>query len=114
MSIINEFNASHYKWGEDCDGWYLLETAGLAIIKEKMPPDTAERLHYHEKAQQFFYILSGAAQFEIEGEYVTLHVHEGISIEPGIKHKIMNTGNTGLEFIVVSQPESHGDRINLE
>jgi len=39
---------------------------------------------------------------------------KGIYIRPGVKHKILNNSNFDLEFIVVSEPESHGDRINID
>ena len=64
-------NAEHYKWGQNCDGWHLLKSNDLSVIQENMPPQTAEVLHYHEKTQQVFYILSGIASFEIDGEIKT-------------------------------------------
>ncbi|HEX2984678.1 MAG TPA: cupin domain-containing protein [Ignavibacteriales bacterium] len=113
MKAINESNAAHYKWGDSCDGWHFLQTNDLAVIKEKMPPHTAERLHYHEKARQFFFILSGEAVFEIEGKRYKAAANEGMHIEPKAKHKIINESGSDLKFIVISQPESHGDRVNL-
>jgi hypothetical protein len=47
---------SHYRWGDDCYGWNYVDTDALSIKQELMPPDTAEALHYHEKAPSFFYI----------------------------------------------------------
>ena len=79
-----------------------------------MLPLTKEKLHYHEKVQQFFYILSGTADFEVDGLIYKVEKGKGIHIKPGVKHRISNNGNSGLEFFVVSEPESHGDRINLK
>lgn len=114
MHVISERNTVNYKWGDGCDGWHFLKTDGLAVIKERMPPNTSEKLHYHEEARQFFFILSGEAVFEIDGKNLSVSEHEGIFIEPLSKHKIMNNYDLDLEFLVISQPESHGDRINLE
>ncbi len=61
-------SSEHYTWGQNCDGWHLLKTNSLSVIQERMPPNTSEALHYHQKAQQFFYILLGQATFEMEGE----------------------------------------------
>ncbi|MDD3741089.1 MAG: cupin domain-containing protein [Bacteroidales bacterium] len=112
--IIKTDKSNHYIWGTDCDGWHFVKTDNLSVIKETMPPGTHEKLHYHEKSQQFFYILSGKASFEIEGVEYILKQKQGISIVPLEKHKIKNISNKDLEFIVVSNPISHGDRINLE
>lgn len=36
--------------------------------EERMPTGIEEEKHYHKKAQQFFYNLSGEAEFEIESK----------------------------------------------
>lgn len=108
---INQENSTHYKWGENCDGWKFLDKENLSIIREKMPPNTSETLHYHKKAMQFFYILKGTATFEIENKTFTINENEGIEIKPLKKHKISNQTKANLEFIVISQPTTkNGDR----
>jgi mannose-6-phosphate isomerase-like protein (cupin superfamily) len=111
--ITSTQNAEHYKWGNDCDGWHLLKSDSLSVIQERMPPQTAEHLHYHEQAQQVFYILSGTATFEVENDLKTVNAGESIHIKPTTKHRIFNNGNEDLNFLVVSEPKSHGDRVNL-
>jgi mannose-6-phosphate isomerase-like protein (cupin superfamily) len=106
-------NAEHYSWGENCDGWHLLKTDSLSVIQEKMPPGTAEQLHFHTHAQQLFYILSGTATFEVEEQVTVVKAHESIHVPKGTKHFISNTGDTDLVFLVISEPRSHGDRQNL-
>jgi mannose-6-phosphate isomerase-like protein (cupin superfamily) len=113
LGIISMENAQHYQWGDHCDGWHLVKLDNLSVIKEKMPTKTAERLHYHQHSHQFFFILLGEAEFEIDGKIFKVGQNEGISIQPGMKHKIQNNSDSNLEFIVVSQPKSLGDRINI-
>ncbi|CAM3956155.1 cupin domain-containing protein [Elizabethkingia bruuniana] len=113
MSIRDINNTEHYNWGGVCDGWHLLKTDSLSIIQEKMPPNTEETFHYHTKAQQFFYILKGTATFETEKGTFTVHERQGFHIEPELKHHIMNKSSEDLEFLVISEPKSHGDRVNL-
>ncbi len=79
-----------------------------------MPAGTSEKLHFHAKALQFFYILSGIASFSVEGKSYEVVAGKGIRIEPKQIHQIINNSNNILEFIVVSSPKSHGDRINIE
>lgn len=106
-------NAPHYKWGINCDGWHLLHSETLSVIQEKMPVGAAEGLHYHSESQQLFYILHGVATFEINGTTHTVNAGESIHIPPQAVHLIRNEGDTDLSFLVVSQPKSHGDRVNL-
>ena len=104
---------NEYKWGDICDSWVLLETDGLSIKQERMPSGSFEQLHYHERSQQFFFILKGVATIEIEGKLVNVNEQEGIHIEAGQKHRIMNQEVGDLEFILSSQPSTNHDRINI-
>ena len=113
MKIKNTGNSEHYIWGENCDGWHLLKSDSLSIIQEKMPPDTEESLHFHTKAQQFFYILKGTATFEVDNEIYSVEEGSGFHIQANEIHRIFNRTTEDLEFIVISEPKSHGDRTNL-
>ena len=111
--IRQKSNSRHYNWGNHCEGWHLVETDSLSIIQEIMPVGRAETLHFHRAAQQFFFILTGNATFEVEGKSYALRAGEGIHILAKQKHRIINTGDIPLEFIVTSEPKSHGDRENI-
>jgi mannose-6-phosphate isomerase-like protein (cupin superfamily) len=106
-------NAEHYTWGRQCDGWHLLKSDNLSVIQEHMPPGTSEQLHYHERAQQVFYILSGTATFEIDGELKTVNANQSLHITKGKKHRILNNTDADLHFLVISEPKAHGDRVNI-
>lgn len=115
MKITSRYQPlKHYKWGNDCDGWNLVDGPSLSVKQEQMPAGTAEAKHYHEKAQQFFFILKGKAQFEIEDMVVDVGEGEGVHIEAGKKHRIINHTNEVLEFILCSQPSTNNDRVNVE
>ncbi|HEY5327877.1 MAG TPA: cupin domain-containing protein, partial [Mucilaginibacter sp.] len=76
--ITSTDNAEHYTWGAQCDGWRLLRLDTLSVIQERMPPGASEQLHFHERAQQVFYILSGTATFEVEGGIKTVKPGQSI------------------------------------
>jgi mannose-6-phosphate isomerase-like protein (cupin superfamily) len=48
---------------------------------------------------------------ELEGEAVSLARGEGLHIPAGTPHRIRNASNQPVEFLVISQPLSHGDRV---
>jgi mannose-6-phosphate isomerase-like protein (cupin superfamily) len=108
---ISRETAEHYRWGDDCDGWHLVKDANLTVIEEFIPSGAREVRHYHEKAQQFFYILSGEAMMEVEGRSTLLRAGSGIRIMPGARHQISNPSSTAVRLLVISQPPSRGDRI---
>ena len=113
LLVRSTATAEHYTWGAGCDGWHLVKTPALSIIQECMPPGTAEQLHYHAQAQQFFYVLAGTATFEVAGQEVTVTTGQGLHITPQVPHRILNRTQELLLFTVTSQPMAHGDRVNL-
>jgi mannose-6-phosphate isomerase-like protein (cupin superfamily) len=113
--VVSKYHSlKHYKWGAACDGWNFVDAENLSIKQELMPAGTSEAIHYHQHAQQFFYVLHGTATFEIETERIEVRAGEGIHIKAGEKHRICNNTNAGLEFILCSQPATAADRINLD
>jgi mannose-6-phosphate isomerase-like protein (cupin superfamily) len=113
MQKFSADTVPHYIWGNQCDGWVLKEEPGLSIKKERMPAGTAEQWHYHERARQVFYILRGTALMDMGKETIPLLPEEGIEILPGIPHRIRNVSDESLEFLLVTQPSSADDRINI-
>lgn len=110
---MNTETAEHYKWGVNSDGWHLLKSDRLSIIEECVPPGEREQRHFHEKAQQFFYILSGTAHIEIDGVVHEVNARSGIHVPAKAPHQLVNHGEESLRFLVISEPKSHGDRTNI-
>ncbi|MES2331914.1 MAG: cupin domain-containing protein [Bacteroidota bacterium] len=102
----------HYQWGDGCDGWNFVDETTLSVKREGMPAGTSEVLHYHQYAQQFFFMLKGTATFEIDNETIIVNEQEGIHIKAGQKHRISNHTAEAIEFILSSQPSTAGDRHN--
>lgn len=107
-------NSEKYSWGVNCWGWHLVNNVQLSVIQELMPPNTSEVKHKHLSAQQFFYILKGEATFDLDGEIALVKENEGIHIQRNQIHKIKNNGDKDLEFLVISQPHSHNDKITIQ
>ncbi len=114
-SVVSASNPlNHYIWGSNCVAWTFVDSKDLTVKLERMPPGTEEVLHYHNQSQQFFYILKGKAVFEVNDVILIVHAGEGIHIEAGSEHRIMNKEEVQtLEFIVCSQPSTQNDRSNL-
>jgi mannose-6-phosphate isomerase-like protein (cupin superfamily) len=108
---VSRKTAEHYNWGAQCDGWHLVKDAKLSVIEEQMPPGTFEMLHHHGQAQQFFYMLSGEAVMEANGQLIRISTGEGVRIPPGVRHQIKNATNQPIRFLAISEPPSHADRI---
>jgi mannose-6-phosphate isomerase-like protein (cupin superfamily) len=111
---ISKQNAEHYIWGDTCDGWHLVKSKELSVIHERMPVNTSEVRHFHNQTRQFFFVLSGIATLEVNGKRIILNHQEGVEIPPLTPHQMINDSNSDVEFLVISQPTSKGDRILTE
>ena len=113
MTIISTDTAEKYQWGKGAYGWHLLKSPELSVIEETVPPNESEERHYHERAQQFFYILSGIAYLEVDGLPNIVTAGNGCHVPANTPHQLKNIGDEILRFLVISQPMSHGDRVTL-
>lgn len=114
MGAVSKKNAEHYTWGKVCDGWHLLNSPGLSVIQELVPPGASEARHYHRQAQQFFFVLTGEGVMELADDEVVLGPRQGLAVPPGTPHRLQNRGSKDLTFLVISAPMSHGDRVAVE
>ncbi len=110
--IVDRSNAEHYLWGTSCDGWHLVKHDDMSVIIERVPSGESEQRHFHIHSRQFFYILTGEAQIEVDGEIQILQAQQGIEIAPGVAHQFQNKSQSDVTFLVISVPKSHGDRVN--
>lgn len=112
QKIVDLSNTEHYFWGISSEGWHLLQRDDLSIISERVPPGENEKRHFHNYSRQFFYILSGEAVIEVDGERQILKAQQGMEIPPRVAHQFRNESNSEVLFLVISVPKSHGDRVD--
>ncbi len=102
-----------YVWGQDCISWVLNNSPALSIKQELMPAGTKEQLHLHLHSNQYFFMLKGNATFFYDGQLVVVKESQGLLVENNKKHFIMNESDGIIEFLVISQPSTNQDRIDL-
>ncbi|MBB6372722.1 cupin domain-containing protein [Chryseobacterium shigense] len=112
--IQSKNNSEHYTWGNGCDSWVLNNSQNLSVKQEKMPAGTAEKMHFHARAEQVFYILKGEAVLYVNNEKFLVRTGESISIQPELEHFISNESQDDLEFLVISSPSTNNDRTEIE
>lgn len=110
MSVVSIETGKHYVWGGNCDGWHLAASSNLSVIQERVPYGSSEFRHLHNRAEQFFYVLSGIASLEVSGITHVLTANQGFHVPAGVPHTLSNEHEQEVEFLVVSTPPSHGDR----
>jgi len=86
----------------------------LTVIEERMPPASHETLHRHAHSRQVFFVLEGEAVIEMDGRPIRLSRNDSVIVSPGIAHRVRNDSRSDLTLLVISQPNSHNDRQDLE
>jgi mannose-6-phosphate isomerase-like protein (cupin superfamily) len=110
---VSKKEAEQYTWGKHCKSMVLHISENLSVKEEMMPAGASEQLHYHMAATQFFFVLKGVAIFYVAGKRIEVKEQEGLTIEKMEKHTVVNESNGTITFLVVSQPDTAGDRVNV-
>ena len=90
MPVKTRSNAEHYTWGDACDGWRHLALEELSVIEERIPPARSEVAHFHDRARQLFYVLSGRLALETADEVVEIAAGESYEVPPAVVHRAHN------------------------
>ena len=113
MSVVNRENAEHYRWGDACDGWRLLAKQDLSVIEERIPAGLGEVAHFHERARQLFYVLTGRLRIETADSQRELGPGDSLEVAPQTVHRVHNPFGEEATFLVISSPSTNGDRVNV-
>jgi mannose-6-phosphate isomerase-like protein (cupin superfamily) len=113
MPVTTRSTAEHYTWGDACDGWRHLALEELSVIEERIPPGRGEVAHFHDRARQLFYVLSGRLALETAGEVVEIAGGESFEVPPAVVHRVHNPFADDAVFLVISCPSTTRDRTNV-
>ncbi len=75
-----------------------------SVAQVLLPPGKASRRHYHPVAEESYFILTGQARLELDGESAYLGAGDAVAIPSGVVHQIHNGGETDLIFLAVCVP----------
>lgn len=112
-SVTSKNTTPGYAWGDGCEAWPLLASAALTVKHERMPSGASEKRHFHAASRQFFFVLSGTLDLEFAAGSVRLRRHEGLEVAPGTAHRAFNVCAEPAEFLLVSEPNTDGDRTEI-
>ncbi len=79
-----------------------------SLAEAQIPAGSATQRHYHRIAEEFYFILTGRGQMEIDGETREVGPGDAILIPAGAWHTI--TASEALRFLCCcAPPYSHDD-----
>ena len=86
---------THFLNNEDTCG------AGRLFVKSMLTPGSSIGNHTHKGDFENYYILSGKALVNDNGENVILEAGDSVLCKNGQSHSIENIGDTNLEYIAL-------------
>jgi mannose-6-phosphate isomerase-like protein (cupin superfamily) len=79
-----------------------------SLAEATLPAGTRTQRHYHKSSEEFYFILEGTGEMEMNGEKQMVGPGDAVLIPPGAWHEI--TAATALHFLCCcAPPYSHDD-----
>lgn len=79
-----------------------------SLAEARVPAGSSTQRHYHKQAEEFYFILEGTGEMEIDGETGQVGAGDAILIPPGAWHTIAAREN--LRFLCCcAPPYAHED-----
>jgi quercetin dioxygenase-like cupin family protein len=63
----------------------------------------AGEVRHHHPYHEYFVVLDGEAELEVEGTPVPLRAGLVVMIEPGERHRVTSVGRTGARWVVIKE-----------
>jgi mannose-6-phosphate isomerase-like protein (cupin superfamily) len=72
----------------------------------RMPPKSANTLHKHVRAEEFYFVLEGTGRIRVGQETLTVPKHGGVLVGPAEIRQIFNDTDSEVLWLVVGAPEA--------
>lgn len=85
-----------------------LERTGSEILGARLwrlPPKSANTLHKHIHAEEFYFVLEGVGRMRIGRDTLTIPRHGGVLVGPSQVRQIFNDSDADTLWLIVSAPD---------
>jgi mannose-6-phosphate isomerase-like protein (cupin superfamily) len=85
-----------------------LERTGSEILGARLwrlPPRSANTLHKHVRAEEFYFVLEGVGRMRVGEETVTVPRYGGVLVGPSVLRQIFNDSDSEVLWLIVGAPE---------
>jgi mannose-6-phosphate isomerase-like protein (cupin superfamily) len=71
----------------------------------RFPPHSANTLHKHVRAEEFYFVLEGVGRMRVGNETLTVPKYGGVLVGPNQLRQVFNDTNAEVLWLIVSAPE---------
>lgn len=87
----------------------FLERTGSEILGARLwrfPPQSANTLHKHIRAEEFYFVIEGVGRIRVDGETITVPQHGGILVGPSSIRQVFNDTDAEVLWLIMSAPDA--------
>lgn len=85
-----------------------LERTGSELLGARLwrlPPQSANTLHRHVLAEEFYFVLEGTGRIRVGGETLTVPRHGGLLVGPSVLRQVFNDTDSETLWLIVGAPD---------
>jgi len=85
-----------------------LERTGSENIGARLwhlPPKSANTLHKHIRAEEFYFVLEGTGRLRVGAETLTVPKHGGVLVGPDQLRQVFNDTKAEVLWLIIGAPE---------
>lgn len=71
----------------------------------RLPPRSANTLHKHIRAEEFYFVLEGTGRLRVGDETLTVPKYGGVLVRPDQLRQVFNDTDTEVLWLIVGAPE---------
>ena len=90
----------------------FLERTGSEILGARLwrfPPQSANTLHKHIKAEEFYFVVQGTGRIRVGEKTLTVPQHGGVLVGPNELRQVFNDTDVEVLWLIVGAPELEVD-----
>jgi mannose-6-phosphate isomerase-like protein (cupin superfamily) len=71
----------------------------------RLPPKSANTLHKHIRAEEFYFVLEGTGRMRVGDETLTVPRHGGVLVGPDQLRQVFNDTDAEVLWLIIGAPE---------
>jgi len=87
----------------------FLERTGSEILGARLwrlPPRSANTLHKHVRAEEFYFVVEGVGRMRVGNETLTVPQYGGVLVGPQLLRQVFNDTDSDVLWLIVGAPEA--------
>src|SRR5215475_11048733 len=72
----------------------------------RFPPKSANTLHKHVRAEEFYFVLEGVGRIRVGEETLTVPKHGGVLVGPQVLRQVFNDTDSEVLWLMIGAPET--------